>query len=124
MAGNSFCIDHPPGLGGVVDSRRPLQLRQLQIDLAVEQIAAILVDQISLVERQHQGTASVDRHRQHPLILFGQRLRGVDEPCLSRRMGHGTFESMYYYVHTSPDFMAAYADITRQRQSLLAQVGF
>ena len=34
-------------------------------------------------------------------------------PCLSRRMGHGTFESMYYYVHTSPDFMAAYADITR-----------
>ena len=27
-------------------------------------------------------------------------------------------------VHTSPDFMATYADITRQRQSLLPQVGF
>jgi hypothetical protein len=29
--------------------------------------------------------------------------------------GHATFESTYYYVHTSPDFMATYADITRQR---------
>jgi len=38
--------------------------------------------------------------------------------------GHATFDSTYYYVHTSPDFMAAYADITRQRQSLLPQVGF
>jgi integrase len=45
-------------------------------------------------------------------------------PYLSRYMGHATFESTYYYVHTSPDFMAAYADITRQRQSLLPQVGF
>jgi hypothetical protein len=45
-------------------------------------------------------------------------------PYLSRYMGHATFDSTYYYVHTSPDFMAAYADITAQRQSLLPQVGF
>ena len=45
-------------------------------------------------------------------------------PYLSRYMGHATFESTYYYVHTSPDFMATYAEITRQRQSLLPQVGF
>jgi integrase len=45
-------------------------------------------------------------------------------PYLSRYMGHATFDSTYYYVHTSPDFMATYADITRQRQSLLPQVGF
>ena len=45
-------------------------------------------------------------------------------PYLSRHMGHATFDSTYYYVHTSPDFMAAYADITRQRHSLLPQVGF
>jgi len=45
-------------------------------------------------------------------------------PYLSRYMGHATFEATYYYVHTSPDFMAAYADITAQRQSLLPQVGF
>jgi len=45
-------------------------------------------------------------------------------PYLSRYMGHATFDSTYYYVHTSPDFMAAYADITRQRQSLLPEAGF
>ncbi|WP_284235543.1 hypothetical protein [Mycobacterium antarcticum] len=45
-------------------------------------------------------------------------------PYLSRYMGHSTFESTYYYVHTSPDFMAAYADITAGRQSLLPPVGF
>ena len=28
------------------------------------------------------------------------------------------------HVHTSPDFIATYVDITRQRQSLLPQVGF
>ena len=39
-------------------------------------------------------------------------------------MGHASFDSTYYYVHTSPDFMAAYADITAQRQFLLPQVGF
>ncbi len=45
-------------------------------------------------------------------------------PYLSRYMGHATFESTYYYVHTSPDFMAAYADITAGRQCLLPPVGF
>lgn len=45
-------------------------------------------------------------------------------PYLSRYMGHATFESTYYYVHTSPDFMATYADIPRGRESLLPQVGF
>jgi integrase len=45
-------------------------------------------------------------------------------PYLSRYMGHATFDSTYYYVHTSPDFMTAYADITADRQSLLPQVGF
>ena len=45
-------------------------------------------------------------------------------PYLSRYMGHATFESTYYYVHTSPDFMATYADITAGRQCLLPQVGF
>lgn len=39
---------------------------------------------------------------------------------------HGTagVESTYYYIHTSPDLMAAYADITGKTQSLLPEVGF
>jgi integrase len=46
-------------------------------------------------------------------------------PYLSRYMGHATFESTYYYIHTSPDFLAGYDQITReQSQSLLPEVGF
>jgi integrase len=45
-------------------------------------------------------------------------------PYLSRYMGHATIESTYYYVHTSPDFMKAYADITSSAQSVLPEVGF
>jgi integrase len=45
-------------------------------------------------------------------------------PYLSRYMGHATFDSTYYYVHTSPDFMDAYAQITRKSQELLPEVGF
>ena len=45
-------------------------------------------------------------------------------PYLSRYMGHATFESTYYYVHTSPEFMAGYAQITGKSQSLLPEVGF
>lgn len=45
-------------------------------------------------------------------------------PYLSRYMGHSTFESTYYYVHTSPDFMNSYAELTRASQSVLPEVGF
>jgi integrase len=45
-------------------------------------------------------------------------------PYLSRYMGHATFDSTYCYVHTSPDFMNAYAQITRESQSLLPEAGF
>jgi integrase len=45
-------------------------------------------------------------------------------PYLARYMGHASIESSYYYIHTSPDFMRAYADITAASQSLLPQVGF
>lgn len=45
-------------------------------------------------------------------------------PYLSRYMGHATFESTFYYIHTSPDFMDAYAQITRRSETLLPEVGF
>ncbi len=45
-------------------------------------------------------------------------------PYLSRYMGHASFDSTYYYVHTSPDFLDAYAEITANSQSLLPEVGF
>ena len=45
-------------------------------------------------------------------------------PYLARYMGHASIESSYYYIHTSPDFLHAYADITAESQSLLPEVGF
>ena len=43
---------------------------------------------------------------------------------LARYMGHASVDSTYYYIHTSPDFMDAYATITGKTQSLLPEVGF
>jgi hypothetical protein len=45
-------------------------------------------------------------------------------PYLSRYMGHATSASTSYYVHTSPDFMHAYAVITAESESILPEVGF
>ncbi len=45
-------------------------------------------------------------------------------PYLSRYMGHATLASTSYYVHTSPDFMHAYAVITAESESILPEVGF
>ena len=45
-------------------------------------------------------------------------------PYLARYMGHASLESTFYYIHTSPDFMNGYADLTREGQGLLPEVGF
>lgn len=45
-------------------------------------------------------------------------------PYLARYMGHASVDSTYYYIHTSPDFMDAYAEIAGKTQSLLPEVGF
>ena len=45
-------------------------------------------------------------------------------PYLSAYMGHATVESTYYYIHTSPGFMNAYAHITRGSGSVLPEAGF
>ena len=50
--------------------------------------------------------------------------RHRDAALPARYMGHASIESSYYYIHTSPDFMHAYAHITAQSQSLLPEVGF
>ena len=45
-------------------------------------------------------------------------------PYLSTYVGHATVDSTYYYIHTSPDFMRAYAHITAEGDSPLPEVGF
>ena len=64
------------------------------------------------------------RLRQHRTVDEGGKDVAALLPYLSRYMGHATLESTYYYVHTSPDFMDAYAEITHQSGWLLPEVGF
>jgi integrase len=45
-------------------------------------------------------------------------------PYLARYMGHADIESSFYYIHTSPDFLLAYAHLPAGTQSLLPEVGF
>lgn len=45
-------------------------------------------------------------------------------PYLSRFMGHSSIEKTLYYVHTSPDFMAGFADVGVKLDSILPEVGF
>lgn len=45
-------------------------------------------------------------------------------PYLARYMGHADIESSFYYIHTSPEFLRAYAGITAASGSLLPEVGF
>ena len=56
------------------------------------------------------------------------RIQGMDItamlPYLSAYMGHSSFAGTYYYIHTSPDFLAAYDDITTASQDMLPEVGW
>ena len=45
-------------------------------------------------------------------------------PYLARYMGHSSFDSTLYYVHTSPDFMGSFSAQTTALDSLLPEVGF
>lgn len=68
--------------------------------------------------RHHFAYANIER--------WGREGRDVMAmmPYLARYMGHATFDSTYYYVHTSPDFMAGFSDEVASIDSLLPEVGF
>ena len=59
-AGASFG-DGPPGQRGDVDPLRPLHADQVAFDLALERQPPVLVDEVPLVERQHQRPPGLDR---------------------------------------------------------------
>ena len=68
--------------------------------------------------RHHFAYACIERWR-----ALGKDVHAM-LPYLSRYMGHASFDSTYYYIHTSPDFLDAYDGITRASQELLPEVGF
>ena len=68
--------------------------------------------------RHHFAYANIER--------WGREGRDVMAmlPYLARYMGHATFDSTYYYVNTSPDFMARFPGEVASIDSLLPEVGF
>ena len=68
--------------------------------------------------RHHFAYACIERWR-----ALGKDVNAM-LPYLSRYMGHASFDSTYYYIHTSPDFLDAYDHITQASQELLPEVGF
>ena len=72
-------VDVPAGAGGDVDPRGPLHADQVALDLAVEVVAALLVDEVPLVERDHQRAAGLGHRGDDPQVLLGDRLRAVHD---------------------------------------------
>ena len=72
-------VDVPAGPRGDVDPRRPLHLDEVALDLAVEVVAPLLVDEVPLVERDHQRPARLAHRLDDPQVLLGDRLRAVDD---------------------------------------------
>ncbi len=69
------------------------------------------------------------RHRFAYANIERWRTEGTDVaammPYLARYMGHASFDSTYYYVHTSPDFLDSYAGLVRSAdEAVLPEVGF
>ncbi len=100
----------PTGDGRDVDARRPGDLRQLRLDLALEVVAALLVEGVPLVERDDDRPARVHRHGDDPLVLDADGLTGVDQDdgdlglldgC--RRTQRGVVVGALLEVHTAAD---------------------
>lgn len=68
--------------------------------------------------RHHFAYANIERWGREGVDVMAML------PYLARYMGHATFDSTYYYVHTSPDFMNGFASDIASTESLLPEVGF
>ena len=68
--------------------------------------------------RHHFAYANIER--------WGREGRDVMAmlPYLSRYMGHASVDSTLYYVHTSPDFMAGFAEEVARIDEIYPEVGF
>ena len=69
----------PAGRRRDIDPWCPAGGVQLPVDLAVQEVPAVLVHQVPLVVRDDQGPAGVDHHRHDPQILLRKRLAGIHE---------------------------------------------
>ena len=77
--GGRQLVDGPAGQRRDVDARRPGHPGEVAVDLALEQQPAVLVEQVPLVEGEDERPAGVDDLADHPLVLLGDRLAGVEQ---------------------------------------------
>jgi len=68
--------------------------------------------------RHHFAYANIERWAADGLDVMAM------VPYLARYMGHASFDSTLYYVHTSPGFLAGYAGMAAPAGRLLPEVGF
>ena len=54
-------------------------MRELLVDFAVQVVAAVLVNEVPLVERDDERLAGLEHHVEDALVLLRDFLRGVDE---------------------------------------------
>lgn len=71
--------DGATGGRGDVDPRRPLHPTQVAVDLAGDLEPAVLVDEVPLVERDHQRPPGFDDLGDDALVLFADGLGGVQQ---------------------------------------------
>src|SRR6266704_4433908 len=96
----------------------------------VAQVFARIWDQAGLARPQAGRQPVPYSFRHHLAYACIERWRALGKdvnamlPYLSRYMGHASFDSTYYYIHTSPDFLDAHDGITRASQDLLPEAGF
>lgn len=68
--------------------------------------------------RHHFAYANIERWRKEGISVEAML------PYLARYMGHASFDSTYYYVHTSPDFLSDYVSLQLDCSNVLPEVGF
>jgi integrase len=99
-------------------------------EAAAAQVFARIWDEAGLARplAGRQPVPCAFRHHFAYACIERWRAQGKDVhamlPCLSRYMGHASFDSTYYYIRTSPDFLSAYDHVTQASQELLPEVGF
>ena len=79
VEGANDTVRMPPGLGGQVDARRPLDLNELALELVLDLPLALLVHQVPLVRHDDEGAARVDDLLDDAHVLLGQGSGAVDE---------------------------------------------
>ncbi len=89
LDGRDQLLHVPAGDGRDIDAGRPGDLRELRLDLALQVVAALLVEGVPLVERDDQRAPGLHGHGDDALVLDADGLAGVDQDDGDLGLLHG-----------------------------------